>query len=154
MSISSRFLGLPEVHIAIFSYLLNFQWELFQMPLFSGFNGIEYYDAILHCTQATFGDVVISLIAFLAASAAVRSRRWLLEDNGIAIGVFFLTGLMITVCFELLATGPLNRWEYADIMPLIPFTGVGVSPVAQWVLIPALVVWFSRRQLRANDARL
>jgi len=113
------------------------------MPLFSGFSGAEYYDVILHCTKATIGDVVIALAAFLVASAVVRSRHWLLDDNRIAMGVFFATGIVITIVFELLATGPLDRWEYAGTMPVVPFTGVGASPVAQWLLIPALVVWFS-----------
>lgn len=151
MSFSKAIFGAPEVHVAIYSYLLHFQWELFQLPLFAGFNDANYYDVILHCTKATFGDIIIAILAFLLASALVRSRRWMLEKNFVAIGAFLFTGILITLGFELLATGTLNRWEYADTMPIIPLLGVGVSPVVQWVLIPMLVIWFSRRQLRGND---
>lgn len=147
MRMPSSVVNLPELQVAIFSYLLHFQWELFQMPLFSGFDGMGYYDAILHCWKATIGDVAIAATAFLVASAVVRSRSWLLDTNRIAIGVFFFIGIIITVIFELLATGPLDRWEYSGTMPVVPYAGVGVSPLVQWLVLPALVFWFSRRQL-------
>lgn len=117
------------------------------MPLFSGFNNANYYDVILHCTRATLGDVVIALIAFLFACAIARSRIWLLEFNTIPAAVYYSTGIIITIGFEILATGPLNRWQYSEFMPLLPLVEVGVSPVAQWVVIPALVLWLSKRQL-------
>ncbi len=151
MSLSKRVFGIPEIHVATYSYLLHFQWELFQLPLFSGFNNVNYYDVIFHCTKATFGDVIIAIVAFFLASIFVRSRRWILEKNSTARGVFLFTGILITIGFEVLATGPLNRWEYAETMPIIPVLGVGVSPVAQWIFIPMLVVWFSQRQLLASD---
>jgi hypothetical protein len=54
-------------------------------------------------------------------------------------------GLVITVAFELLATGPLNRWEYGEFMPT--GIGVGAAPVAQWVILPLLQLWFVKRQI-------
>ncbi len=60
---------------------------------------------------------------------------------------FLAIGLIITIVFELLATGPLNRWEYSELMPMIPVTGVGASPVAQWIILPLLQLWFVKRQL-------
>ncbi len=60
---------------------------------------------------------------------------------------FLVIGLVITVAFELLATGPLNRWEYGELMPIVPFIGVGASPVAQWLILPLVQLWFVRRQI-------
>ncbi len=51
---------------------------------------------------------------------------------------------MITVAFELLATGPLNQWEYGELMPTI---GVGDAPVANWLILPLLQLWFVKRQI-------
>jgi len=31
----NKILNAPELHIAIFAFLLNFVWELLQMPLFA-----------------------------------------------------------------------------------------------------------------------
>ena len=64
--------------------------------------------------------------------------------NKSGVVTFLSIGLVITVIFEILATGPLNRWEYGELMPTI---GVGVAPVAQWVILPVLQLWFVKRQI-------
>ncbi len=65
--------------------------------------------------------------------------------NKSGIVSFLAIGLVITIAFELLATGPLNRWQYGELMP----TGIGVraAPVAQWVILPLLQLWFVKRQI-------
>ncbi len=144
---TNKILNAPELHISIFAFLLNFVWELLQMPLFAGFADFPYYQTILHCTKATLGDVVISLVAFAGACLITRSRMWIISMNSSGVVAFLAIGLVITIVFELLATGPLNRWEYGELMPMIPVLGVGVSPVAQWVILPLLQIWFVKRQI-------
>jgi hypothetical protein len=135
------------LHILIFAFLLNFVWELLQMPLFGEFSEYPYYQIILHCTKATSGDVVISLVAFAGACLITRSRMWIVSMNKSGVVAFLVIGLVITIVFELLATGPLNRWQYGELMPILPFIEVGVSPVAQWVILPTLQLWFVKRQI-------
>ncbi len=144
---TDKILNAPELHISIFAFLLHFVWELLQMPLFSGFDDFPYYPTVLHCTKATFGDVVISLVAFAGACLITRSRMWIVSMSYSGVVAFLAIGLVITIIFELLATGPLNRWEYGELMPMIPVIGVGVSPVAQWVILPLLQLWFVKRQI-------
>ncbi len=36
-------LNAPELHISIFAFLLNFVWELLQMPLFAGFAAFQHH---------------------------------------------------------------------------------------------------------------
>ncbi len=144
---TKKILNAPELHISIFAFLLNFIWELLQMPLFAGFTDFQYYQVILHCTKATFGDVVISLVAFAGACLIARSRMWIISMNKSGVVAFLAIGLVITIVFEILATGPLNRWEYGALMPMIPVIGVGASPVAQWVILPLLQLWFVKRQI-------
>jgi hypothetical protein len=140
----SKILNAPELHIAIFAFLLNFVWELLQMPLFAGFSDFQFYQVVLHCTKATFGDVLISLVAFAGACLITGSRMWILSMTKSGVVSFLAIGLVITVIFEILATGPLNRWEYSELMPMI---GVGLAPVAQWVILPLLQLWFVKRQI-------
>ena len=64
--------------------------------------------------------------------------------NKAGVVSFLAIGLLITVIFEVLATGPLNRWQYSELMPMI---GVGAAPVAQWVFLPLLQLWFVQRQI-------
>ncbi len=76
---TNRILNAPELHISIFAFLLNFVWELLQMPLFAGFADFPYYRTILHCMKATFGDIVFSLVAFAGACLITRSRMWIIS---------------------------------------------------------------------------
>ena len=107
----------PELHISIFAFLLNFVWELLQMPLFAGTADFHPYEIILHWPKATFGDVVISLVAFVGACLITRSRMWIILMNSSGVVAFLAIGLVITIVFELLATGPLNLWEYGEPCP-------------------------------------
>jgi hypothetical protein len=150
----NKILNAPELHISIFAFLLNFVWELLQMPLFGEFSEFPYYQIVLHCTKATSGDVVISLAAFAGACLITRSRMWIISMSKPGVVSFLAIGLVITVAFELLATGPLNRWQYGELMPMIPVIGVGVSPVAQWVVLPLLQLWFVKRQIIGGGVAL
>ncbi len=40
-----------------------------------------------------------------------------------------------------------NRWQYGELMPIVPVIGVGASPVAQWVILPLIQLWFVKRQI-------
>ncbi len=67
--------------------------------------------------------------------------------NKSGVVAFLAIGLIITIVFEILATGPLNRWQYGELMPIVPILGVGTSPVAQWVILPLIQLWFVKRQI-------
>lgn len=140
-------LQIPEVNIAIFSLLLNFVWEIWQAPFFAGMPDASHWEAVKGCTRATTGDVAIMLAAFWGMAMVKRSRAWFLHDRWRDVAAFTSIGFAITVLMEWLATGPLNRWAYADTMPVVPLLGVGLLPALQWLLLPPLVLWFVRRQL-------
>lgn len=144
---SFRWLNLPELNVAIFSFLLNFLWEMQQMSFFQIPPEFTCVDVVNNCTLATVGDVGISLTAFITVAVIAKSRRWILQPNCWQIGIFISVGIVITIIFEALATGVLNRWKYSDVMPTLPFFGTGLLPVLQWLLIPPLIIWFINRQL-------
>ncbi|MCY7278652.1 MAG: hypothetical protein LH702_34200 [Phormidesmis sp. CAN_BIN44] len=144
---SFRWLKLPEWNIGIFSFLLNFFWEMQQMPFYQIPSDISCFDMIRNCTLATVGDVGISIAAFWAVAVISRSRQWFHNPKYWQVSSFILVGIVITIIFEALATRVLGTWKYADLMPTLPFLGTGLLPLFQWVLIPPLVVWFVKRQL-------
>ena len=117
------------------------------MPFFQIPSQFTCIDVVNNCTQATVGDVGISLTAFATVAVLSKSRRWILQANWWQVGIFILVGIIMTIIFEALATGVLNRWKYGDVMPTLPFFGTGLLPVLQWLLIPPLIIWFVRRQL-------
>lgn len=150
---SLHWLNLPEWNIGIFSFLLNFFWEIQQMPFYQIPAEFSHLDIIRNCTLATIGDIGISIAAFWTVAAISKSRQWFHHPSRWQINSFILVGVVITVVFEALATGVLNKWKYAALMPTLPFLGTGLLPLFQWVLIPPIILWFVKRQLSAPRHR-
>jgi Na+/serine symporter len=65
------------------------------------------------------------------------------------LNVFLFTtfGISYTIFSEIKSITIKDLWGYSDLMPVIPFIGVGVVPLIQWIVIPPLIVFFVRRQL-------
>jgi len=142
-----KWLNIPEINVALFSFLLNFLWEMWQAPFFEGLISMPHWEATKMCTQATAGDAVIATVSFWGVALATRTRSWILRPRWREIAGFVALGVIMTIMFEAFAVGDLNRWQYAEGMPTLPFLGTGLLPILQWIIIPSLVVWFVRRQL-------
>lgn len=139
----------PEFNVAVFSFLLHFVWEFLQAPTYAGMVELNHWDGIKLCTSATIGDVGFALTAFWATSLVSRSREWLLRPTPFQLLVFVAVGIGLTVGFEYYYTNISLRWTYSDLMPLVPPFGTGLSPLLQWLIIPPLVLWFARRQIKS-----
>lgn len=144
---SFNWLHSPEFNVAIFSFLLSFLWETQQMPFYQVSPELSCFERTRNCTLATVGDVGILLVSFWVVAAISKSRQWVQQPNWRQISIFTFVGIVITVVFEALATGPLGMWAYAKSMPTIPFFGTGLLPLLMWILIPPLMIWFVKRQL-------
>lgn len=136
----------PEIHISIFGFLLNFIWEVWQVPLFQGMDNLTHFEATLHCTLAALGDVIILLVAFWIIALTARSRRWIIHPKIIQVTGFIAIGAVITVGFEAIAIHVLNRWQYTAAMPTLPILGTGITPILQWLIIPPVIVSMMRRR--------
>lgn len=146
---------LPEFNVLIFALLLNYPWELIQVPLYEGMAAAPHWEAVKVCTRATLGDGLIMLVSYWSAAAVVRNRSWVLRPTAIALLVLLSTGVAITVLLERLAivsSDPAWGWRYAEAMPLVPVLGIGLTPLLQWIVLPLLMVWFVKRQLAGTSA--
>ena len=143
-------IGSPEFNVATFALLLNFVWEILQAPLYAGMASMPHAQVTRACLQATFGDMVMMLLAYGAVAASARSRHWIVAASRWQLFWFVAIGLTITAGIEWLATRGhwVQSWNYLPAMPRVPGTGIGLAPLLQWVLLPLLTVWFVRRQLR------
>ncbi|MCV0438862.1 MAG: hypothetical protein K5880_09530 [Hydrogenophaga sp.] len=144
---------LPEFNVIVFALLLNYPWEFLQVPLFADMPQAAHWDAIRTCTRATLGDAVIMLIAYWTVGLVARNRSWVLAPSTARILMFAATGVVITIAIERLAVAGiwLGGWRYSSLMPVVPGIGVGLSPLLQWVVLPPLVIWFSRRQILGSS---
>ena len=137
----------PELPVAFFSFMLHFVWEFVQVPTYADMAEMAHWEAIKLCMSATFGDVGFALTAFWIASLAARRRDWLLRPERLQVLIFVGVGIALTVGFEYYYTNVSLRWTYSDAMPLVPPFGTGLSPLMQWLIIPPLVIWLTRRHL-------
>ena len=145
---SRRLAEVPEANLFLFGFLLHFVWELLQIPWFQGMADAPHQDATWMCTRATFGDAVITVLSFWAV-AVLCGRGWIARPTRLNVAAFAGVGVAITIVLEILSTKVWSRWAYSDAMPVIPGIDVGVIPIAQWLILPPLVLWIVRRQIHA-----
>lgn len=132
-------LAQPEAFLAVLAFAFHTTWELLQDPLYAGLATRAHADVRSACLKAAAGDVGITFIAFYAASLTARSRLWVLRENSAATIVWFLIGLAITVVLEWKAVAD-GAWLYTPSMPVVPVLRVGLAPLAQWIVIPAILL--------------
>lgn len=142
----------PELPLAGFGFLLHFVWEMLQVPWFTGMAEASHGSVVWLCVRATGGDVLILLASFWLSSIVCGHRQWLHTGDRQPAVILVITALAVTIILEWLATGPLSRWAYTDSMPVIPLLGIGLAPLLQWLLLPPLIMWLTRRHLLGHIA--
>lgn len=145
----------PEFNVALFAFLLNLPWELWQAPLFEGMAAAPHWDAVKACSRAALGDAVIALVAYAAVALVLRNRAWVASPSTPGALGFMACGLAITALIERLAVEGvwIQGWSYSPLMPVVPGIGVGLSPLVQWLVLPPAVAWLVRRQLTSAPPR-
>ena len=129
---------------------LNLVWELAQLPLYTIWSDAppgEIAFGVVHCT---LGDVLIGAFAMLIALLAVRApalERW----NWVTIGTLaVLLGVGYTVVSEWMNTTIRPSWQYSNRMPFIDIgdVAIGLSPLAQWLVVPPFALYLAARGRR------
>ncbi|HIE28248.1 TPA: hypothetical protein EYP66_13265 [Candidatus Poribacteria bacterium] len=142
----NRIIRLPELNIAFFAFLLNFSWEVLQTPFFidisDSINTVIWYR--FHCT---LGDVLICLASYYLTALIFRNRRWFFEPTAKSILLFLAFGVTYTVFSEIKNVFIRKLWAYSPLMPVIPYLNVGLLPILQWIILPPIVIFITRRQL-------
>lgn len=124
------------------SLVLHLTWEIAQLPLYTLWHeeSPAYIAwAVVHCTA---GDGLIALGTYAVASAAVGSVAWPWESPGRGLAVLWASGLAWTAFSEWRHVQNLGSWAYAESMPTL--AGIGLAPLAQWVIVPGLALWCLR----------
>lgn len=119
------------VFVFVVAFMLNFVWEYFHSALYVFYKGAPIILPVL-LRAALFDAAVIALLYFIFSK---HKNTWL------AVCV----ALLFAIALELFALKT-GRWEYKNIMPLIPFLNVGLTPVVQlpllyWLTIKVTRLW-------------
>jgi hypothetical protein len=136
-------LGALRRYIAV-SAATNLAWEFAQMPLYTLWQTgttREIAFAALHCTG---GDIVIATLSLVLALALAGSPRWPDEAHVRVVVLTLACGLAYTAFSEWLNIEIRRSWAYRDIMPVLPVLGTGLSPLAQWIVVPLAALWWAQ----------
>jgi hypothetical protein len=74
--------------------------------------------------------------------------RWFKRIGAMTIAL----GLVFTAYSEWVNVYVRGSWAYSPAMPIVPGLGVGLSPLLQWCVVPALALW--RLRARVGRAQL
>ena len=113
-------------------------WETLQLPLYTIWLNSRTQDiafAVVHCTV---GDIMIAGLSLLAALVVLGARTSPAERFVPVIALTILIGAAYTVFSEWLNTSVRKSWTYSELMPIVPWIGTGMSPLLQWLVVPAL----------------
>jgi len=113
-------------------------WEVAHTPLYTiwveGTPG-EIAFAIVHCTA---GDLLIAMSTLLLALFAFGTDSWPHRKVGAVMAATIVFGVGYTIFSEWLNIEVREAWAYRESMPVIPVINAGLTPVLQWVIVPAL----------------
>ncbi len=124
----------------------NLVWEFAHMPVYTlwetGSPGKIVFAAV-HCTG---GDILIAMSALLSPLFLFGSSKW--PEAGYRRVAVATTpfGICYTVFSECLNIAVRGAWAYRDLMPVIPVINVGISPIAQWAVLPIFAFWWAAPQ--------
>ncbi len=125
------------VTIFVVAVLFNLPWELAQSGLYRGKDGMNI--PWWHCVPMSLGDGLLVLLIFFIGWTILGRPEWF-ECPGLrGYAVILVSGLAISISIEWLMVHIYVRWTYTPQMPLVPGLRVGVTPVAQMVVLPLLV---------------
>jgi len=132
----------------IFIAAANLVWEFAQLPLYTlwyeGSPG-EIIFAAVHCTG---GDILIASASLLLALLLAARASWPHATYRRVAALTMAFALPYTAFSEWLNTEIRGSWAYSELMPVVPVLEAGLSPLAQWIVIPLAAFWWARRPVQ------
>ncbi len=128
---------------AVLALVLHGLWEAAQLPLYTLWEDTDRRRILSYLFHCIVGDVLIATTLFLFVAALLRDSAWPVHrpwHGGVAM---LVAGLAYTVFSEWYNVYRLGAWSYASVMPLV--FGIGLAPLAQWLVVPALMTVLIRR---------
>lgn len=118
-------------------------WEFAHMPLYVIWQTGTILEIMYNGIHCAIGDVMIASFALLAGLLIGGAGHWLENRRWLVSFITVAAGLAYTVFSEWWNTSIRMAWTYSEFMPVLPVTGTGVTPIAQWVVIPSLALALS-----------
>jgi hypothetical protein len=130
----------------------NLAWEILQLPLYTIWSTGTFREiafAVVHCTG---GDVLIALTALTVALITAGSKDWPVDRFHPVMLATVSLGVSYTIFSEWLNIVVRASWAYSPVMPIVPGINTGLSPLLQWIVIPAVALWLAQRAALSHRA--
>ena len=104
----------------------------------------------LRCFAASVGDLLLATGVYVVTALLFRRLAWPIRRNWVLPAATWIgLGELATIAFERWAVAR-GRWTYEPEMPLV--FGIGLLPLLQWVVVPALTLTIVRARMRRRRA--
>jgi hypothetical protein len=131
--------------LAAVAFVLNWAWEMVQMPAYRELAGRGWSETLGPCTTAAAGDVGLTFLVYGLAALAGGKLSWGGGREWNVYAAAALLGALIAAAVEWRAAAALARWSYTDRMPVVPVLGVGLWPLVQLAVLTPLSLRLARR---------
>ena len=136
--------------ILILAILLNLAWEMIQMPLYKNMEpGLQ---STIFCGMASLADALMVVLLYYGLALVYKEAFWIKKAKILQIVALMMAGSIGAVFAELRHVSS-GSWSYTDAMPLVPVINVGLSPVLQFMLLPAIIYYLSFRTIKMKTIK-
>lgn len=113
---------------------------MLQMPLFH--NMLLDLQSTLFCALASVADTIMALLIYYGFALLYNNNWWMIRPGPYRIALLVIAGGAGAVLAELRHIN-LGTWSYSTHMPMIPGLKVGLVPVLQFMLLPAVIYFLA-----------
>jgi hypothetical protein len=132
--------------------VVNYPWERAQSRLYVLPGGAEVHWWM--CAAASVADGLAVLLIFRIGWLVTGQWDWYLRPGVRGYAALLLSGAVISIAVEWIAIYGAQWWAYSPDMPLVPGLNVGLTPVAQMLVLPPLIfsllAWWHRK-MRSDE---
>ena len=128
----------------VIAFILHLSWEVGHSLLYDWNPDISFY--IPHISFMALKDALWSVAFFGIMAVVMQDFFWFkTKKNGwLVIALMGFIFSVIIIEWQALAT---ERWQYNNLMPIVPLFGVGLTPILQMTFLPILSVFTAGRIL-------
>lgn len=138
-------------NVFLSALVLNYIWEIGQLPLFAGFATFHLLVALRHCAWYTLGDATIVISLYALGALGHRAWGWGLHLRWLDWLWLPLAGMLVAMGMERVAIH-VGRWQYGPAMPMLPGLEVGLLPVVQMGLLPLVSILVAKRPVASKTS--
>lgn len=126
----------------------NLVWEFLHLPLYTIWRTGSLREQAFAAFHCTLGDLLIAVSTLILALVIAGDSFWPMRRAWQVAALTILFGVGYTIYSEWLNISVRAAWAYSEWMPVITVGKfqIGVSPLLQWVVIPAAAAWIAHRR--------